>query len=152
MDFFDILKKDRKEWMHFWEDYKRRLPGIMIPYCAFYHLDEPRVRLSLDQFSRPFLDRIYQKNETIRFWKAKAAKALSHRQEELRLVQEDFTIYMIGALGLEDSAYFPNTGKYIGIIDIVSVIANERIEELPSIAIGIAKGIRSSIDREEKAT
>ncbi len=152
MEFFAILKKDRKEWMHFWDDYKRKLPGIMIPYCAFYHLDEAKVCLSLERFSRPFLDRIYQKNETIRFWKAKAAKALSNKQEELKLVQEDFTIYMIGALGLEDRTFFPYSGKYIGVIDIVSVIANERIEELPSIAIGLAKEIRSSIDRKETAT
>ncbi len=111
-----------------------------------YQLEDTDVQTILDRFSRPFLDQIYQKNETIRHWKSQAAKSINRIQDELKLPKEDFSILMIGALGLEDVAILPTNGRFTGIIDIVSIIGHERIEDLPEVSVKLARSIRAKID------
>lgn len=147
MEFFDILKYDRSDWPVFWRSYTNEFHTLFKAYTAYYQLEETDVHTILNGFSRPFLDRIYQKNETIRHWKSRAAKAINQIQGELKLPLEDFSILMLGALGIDDVAILPTNGSHTGIIDIVSIIGQERIELLPEIAVKLARSIRDKIDR-----
>jgi len=149
-DFFGILQYDRSYWYKFWQVYCRENAVFMDGYNKTLDLDETRVQSILNDFSRPFLDGIKQKNEQIKHLKERSAKILNSHYRELELSKEDFVIYLIGALGLQDKVEFLGEEGGIILIDIVSLFKHNRIEQLQDIVLDSAKRFRENREQNKQ--
>jgi len=152
MEFFDILKVDREDWHCFWERFCRINKDYMKEYLVENKITEEKALKILDSLSRPFLDSLRQENEQIREIKRNTVSGISKMGNELKLSDSDFTLYLISALGVNDTTIVKNTkdGGYLVLIDIVSLKKNDNINRLPEIAIDSAKTVRNILDRESK--
>ncbi len=146
-DFFCILHYDHADWVHFWNQYCFENRDFMSGYMKTLELDTKKVEKILTQTKRPFLDKIKQKNDEIKHLKQKSAKALNHSSQELELEKEDFVIYLVGALGIQDTVSFSSKNREIVLIDLVSLFKNDRIEYLEEIVLSSAKQTRKNINQ-----
>jgi len=146
MGFFEILDHDKKDWIIFWNSFCKNEYKIMKGYCEYYSLNNELVEKKLFSLGRPFLDNLKMKNENIKSIKAKTVKTLASLQGELKLTQEDFTIYMIGALGIDDAVMFDNDYERVVILDIVSMEKNGNLDKMPEIAKKSAFEARNYLD------
>jgi hypothetical protein len=115
-------------------------------------LDDNTLDKILKNTGRPFLDRIKQKNDEIKHLKQKAAKIINEFSLELELTQEDFVIYLIGALGIKDVVTFESDEGLIVLIDIVSLCKNNRIEQLQDIVLVSAKDARRILNQKQEVS
>jgi GAF domain-containing protein len=149
-DFFVILQHDKADWYDFWVNYCNENEDFMEGYAEHFNLDEKKIREILNEFDRPFLDKIKQKNEQIRHLKHASARGLNKNNQKLELIKEDFVIFLIGALGLDDAAVIEKNGKNIILIDLVSLGKNDRIDGLENVVLNSAYTIREEINKKEK--
>ena len=147
-DYFSILKHDKSHWVAFWEKYCQENAEFMSGYARALDLGKEEVASILKETNRPFLDKIKQKNEQIKHLKQNAAKTLNLYNEELELSKEDFVIYLIGALGIQDTISFKTKDRMICLIDIVSLYKNCKMEELQNITLFTAKKARKLINEQ----
>jgi len=146
-DFFCILQYDQADWLTFWNQYCFENRDFMSGYTKTLELDTPKIEKILTQTKRPFLDKIKQKNDEIKHLKQRSAKALNLSCKELELEREDFVIYLIGALGIQDTVSFSAKEKVMILIDLVSLFKNNRIENLEEIVLSSAKQARRNINQ-----
>ncbi|MDN5359522.1 MAG: L-methionine (R)-S-oxide reductase [Thermotogaceae bacterium] len=151
-DFFRILQHDRSEWKDFWKEYCEENREFMSGYNKKLALDDNTLDKILKNTGRPFLDRIKQKNDEIKHLKQKAAKIINEFSLELELTQEDFVIYLIGALGIKDVVTFESDEGLIVLIDIVSLCKNNRIEQLQDIVLVSAKDARRILNQKQEVS
>ncbi len=149
-DFFTILQHDKSEWMDFWNQYCQENKEFMNGYTQALGLSDKKIETILTNTARPFLDRIKQKNEQIKHLKQKAAKTLNQFSQELELTKEDFVLYLVGALGINDTIAFNNNDRVIVLIDIVALYKNNKIDELQNIVLTSAKKARKSINEKSQ--
>jgi len=128
--FFDILKYDKSDWFKFWREYCEENNEFMSGYAAVTAIDDENAKEILNTMSRPFLDKINRKNQTIKHLKRKTAREIHRRQKELGLSDADFTVYIIGALGIRDVITIARDNETVILIDIVSLYNNNRIGKL----------------------
>ncbi len=149
-DFFVILQHDKDDWYQFWCDYCNENSEFMDGYEEKYRLNSIEIKKILENFGRPFLDKIKQKNEQIKHLKQGAARSLNKNSRDLELKKEDFVIFLMGALGIEDETIIKRENKYLILIDLVSLGKNNRIDELENIVLNSAYEIRRKINEKEK--
>lgn len=149
-DYFSILQHDRSEWMTFWKQYLIEHREIMNGYVEQLALDCVKTGEIFKDTTRPFLDQIKQKNDEIKHLKQKASKTLNRFSKELELTKEDFVIYLIGALGIQDVVTFESEERLIVLIDIVSLYKNNRIEQLQEIVLLSAQNARKTLNQKQE--
>ena len=149
-DYFSILQHDRSEWMTFWKQYLIEHREIMNGYVEQFALDSVKTGEIFKDTTRPFLDQIKQKNDEIKHLKQKASKTLNRFSKELELTKEDFVIYLIGALGIQDVVTFESEERLIVLIDIVSLYKNNRIEQLQEIVLLSAQNARKTLNQKQE--
>jgi len=149
-DYFSILQHDRSEWMTFWKQYLIEHREIMNGYVEQLALDDVKTGEIFKDTTRPFLDQIKQKNDEIKHLKQKASKTLNRFSKELELTKEDFVIYLIGALGIQDVVTFESEERLIVLIDIVSLYKNNRIEQLQEIVLLSAQNARKTLNQKQE--
>jgi len=147
--FFEILEYNKKDWIRFWMKYLKEQKEFMPQYCLQYSIDYEEAEKILLEMERPFLDRLKTENEKLRSCKGKAAYLISSRKEELKLANADFTIFMAGALGIEDYSIIKKEGKAIVILDIVSLAKRNVLEKFADICVLSAYKAREELDFEE---
>jgi len=149
-DFFVMLQYDKADWLKFWNLYCSENREFMKGYIEKYQLNDEGVKEILQGYERPFLDQIKQKNEQIKHLKQATVKNLNKSSKELELIKEDFVIFLIGALGIEDVSFIERKDKHLILIDLVSLGKNQRIDDLQNIVLGSAYAIRDRINTKEK--
>jgi len=133
--FFEILKYDKSDWYDFWKTYCEENSEFMSGYDVNTGVGDETAKSILKAMSRPFLDKINRKNHTIKHLKRKTAKEIHRRQKELGLSDADFTVYIIGAIGVKDVIKMTRENETIILIDIVSLYKNNRIDSLEDIIL-----------------
>jgi hypothetical protein len=88
-------------------------------------------------------------NATLKSVKAKTAKALSLQQEKLKLKRSDFTVFMIGALGLHEYTAYTNSKGTVILMDIIALKKADHLMEMPERTLGYVEKIRASMDASE---
>lgn len=151
-DYFSILQHDRSEWIDFWKKYCLENKEFMNGYIKQLNLSSEKIQIIFDNTTRPFLDQIRQENDKIKHLKQKAAKTLNHFSHELELIKEDFVIYLIGALGIQDVVTFESKDRLILLIDIVSICKNKKIELLQDIVLISAKDARRLLNQKQEVS
>ena len=148
-DFFEILRYDRRDWMMFWDRYISENREFMSGYCRALDLDREAVRAHLYAYERRYLDGLMAENEMIKSIKARTAKDLSALQEQLKLKQADFTVYMVGALGLREFIAYPGARGFVVLMDIITLKKHDRLMQMPERTVACIQQIRKIIDSSE---
>jgi len=121
----------------------------MSGYCHALELDREAVRNNLYAYERRYLDGLMAENETMKSVKAQTAKALSALQEQLKLSRADFTVYMVGALGLREYVAYPGTRGFVVLMDIIALKKHDRLMQMPELTVECIHQIRKILDSSE---
>lgn len=142
--FFEILRYDKSQWFDFWKGYRSKKFPVVVPlYEKRHDLTDKKIRGILENFNRPFLDRLYQKIESkFRVLKERAVKEISMRSNELELSKERFHMMVIGLLGLEPYTFVKTRTK--GVVILLDPVGIET-------KIGLDNFVKISIEAAFKA-
>lgn len=142
-EFLEILQYDKTQWHEFWEKYRSRYGPIIPSYERLHGLDREKIKKLLEGFSRPFLDRLKQEWEKMRFeGKRRVAFRLRERADELELSNEDFVVFLFGGLGIATFSVVDGIKEKVVLIDLVKVWKDGRLNKLDDVVLESVKRFR----------
>ncbi|HPE68030.1 MAG TPA: hypothetical protein P5560_01875 [Thermotogota bacterium] len=149
-EFFEILRYDRSDWFGFWKSFRRKNGWLYDSYLGHHQMGDEEQEERLLSLSRPFLDQLYQKNLECHRLKGKTLRAISPHIQELELERSDFTLFLVGALGIEAYTIARKQDHAMVFLDLVALEKWGKLEGLPEIALEAARKARTYMDNVER--
>lgn len=144
----EILRWDRTRWLEFWKSQRKRYGPLIPGYEERLGLNDEKIKEILWSIERRTLDRFkWEWLDVSRNKKIECAEALSEREKSLELHREDFSVFLMALLGLEDWVVVDGEKEKVVLIDVFSLWKKGLLRELSIVALEAARSFRMGKDR-----